>query len=737
MAARTRYAIPTLVSALALLSTAAHAADDALKSTDAGNSDITLAPIIVTAQKRSEDVQSVPISISVIGSEQLEQMHATQLADYVNYVAGLQMINSGTPGEGAVIVRGISPLGTNSTVSTYIDETPLGSSSLYARAAGNVLDLLPYDVDSFQVFRGPQGTLWGAGALGGVIQYVTKQPDLDQYSVRIGADVFGLDGAGGLGVGGRASLNAPLIPGQLGLSVSAARQNTPGYIDNVQTGSKDQNGYSQTAGRAALRWKPSDNLTVSLSAIKQKIDSDSETYVMLNPATMQPLYGKRLSGNYVAEPFRRDLDYFSATVNWDAGFADFVSATSYSQTNQYAINDATLSYGVLFPLFGQPSAGLSAFSLKLNLYKVTQEFRLVSKPDDRFEWLVGTFYTDETSRNYQRASAQQFDGTPIPGLDPLALAQLPSSYKEYAVFGDATWKFNDRLDVTAGLRWARNEQEFTQISSGAILPTTVTPGSSAESVRTWSFGPRWHITPDTMLYARAATGYQPGGPNVVLPGIPPSVGADTLTNYEVGLKTSLLDHRLILDTAVYNIDWKKIQISATNGVASYLVNGGTANSKGVEFSAIYTPVTGLRLGFNGAYTDAKLTESVASIGGLDGDRLPYVPKWSGSLTADYSFPLSGNWNARVGGGLRYVDDSVTNVTHSPFAFPLKGYSTLDFNADIVNDHWTFRLFVKNATNKNVYVSISQVLNGATGAVTVLDGTPLQPRVVGVGFDYKF
>ncbi|MBN8887690.1 MAG: TonB-dependent receptor [Rudaea sp.] len=736
MATKTRFAIPTLVSAFALLAVAAHAADDVTKPADSNNPDNTLAPIIVTAQKRSEDVQSVPISISVIGSEQLEQMHATQLSDYVNYLPGVQMITSGTPGLGAVAMRGISPLGSNATVSTYIDETPLGSSSFYARSAGNVLDLLPYDVESFQALRGPQGTLWGAGALGGVIQYVTRQPDLDQFSMRVGGDVFGLDGSGGLGVGARASLNAPLIPGQLGLSVSLARQNTPGYIDNHRTGESDQNSFSQTAGRVALRWKATDDLTISLAAIKQKIDGDNNANVALDPLTLQPIYGKRYNNNYVPEPTTRDLDYFTATVNWDAGFADFVSATSYSQTIQRGVQDATMTYGVLFPAFGQPAPGLSDFRLKLNLYKVTQEFRLASKSDDRFEWLVGTFYTNETSRNYQRASAEKFDGTPIPGLDPLALAQLPSSYKEYALFGNVTWKFNDKFDIGAGLRWARNEQEFTQISSGSILPTTITPGSSAETVRTWSVGPRWHLTPDTMLYARVATGYQPGGPNVVLPGVPATVGADTLTNYEFGLKTSLIDHRLILDAAVFNIDWKKIQVSASNNVATYLVNGGTANSKGLEFSALYTPVNGLRLGLNGAYTDAKLTENVPAVGGLDGDRLPFIPKWSGSATADYSFPLSGSWTMRVGGGLRYVGDSYTMVNHSPLALPMDSYAAVDLNADIANDRWTVRFFVKNATNKNVYVSLSPIQNGGTGAISQVSGTPLQPRIVGVGFDLK-
>lgn len=733
MAATTRLAIPSLAGALALLSTCA-SADEAPASESEPQS---MQPIIVTAQKRSEDIQTVPVSISVIGGEQLEQMHATQLSDYVNYVPGLQMISGGTPGVGTVVVRGISPLGSNSTVSTYIDETPLGSSSFYARSAGNVLDLLPYDVDSFQVFRGPQGTLWGAGALGGVIQYVTKQPDLDQRSVRAGGDVFALDGAGDLGVGARASVSVPLVPGTLAVSASVARQETPGYVDNVRTGKKDQNGYSQTAGRFALHWKASDDLTVLLSALKQKVDSDSDTNVALDPVSLRPIYGKHRNDNFIPETNKRDLDYFSATVNWDVGFADFVSASSYSHTTAASVTDASPTYGPLFPLFGEPAPGLSRFLLDLNLYKSTQEFRLASKPDDHFEWLVGTFYTRETSHNAQLASAQRDDGTPIAGLDPLAVAQLPSSYKEYALFGDVTWKFNERFDISAGLRWARNEQEFTQISTGAILPTTVTPGSADENVRTWSLGPRWRLSANTMIYARVATGYQPGGPNVVLPGIPPSVGSSTLTNYEVGLKSTLADGRVSLDLALYDIDWKKIQVSAQQNGATYLVNGGKANSKGFEGSVTYMPVSGLRLGLSAAYTDASLSEDVPAIGGRDGDRLPFIPKWSASATVDYLFGLGNNWTARVGGGLRYVDSRTTSVTHDPLSLPLDSYGAIDLNADIANDRWTFRVFVKNLTNKNTYVTLSPQVNAATGAIGMVRGVPLQPRVVGVGFDVKF
>ncbi len=707
--------------------------------TAAGASDADakmLQPIIVTAQKRREDIQTVPLSIGVIDEKQLADLHATQLADYAAYIPGFQIQSLGTPGQASLSVRGITPLGSSATVATYIDDTPLGSSSLYGTASANTLDLLPFDFQSFDVLRGPQGTLYGASALGGLIKYVTKAPDLNNLSVVVGADTFNIDGAGKYGVDGRIRINVPLVSDQLGFTASFSRQNTPGYIDNAQTGIQDQNSYYQQGGRVALLWKPNDDISLTVSAIQQKINAESASYVALNTASLQPIYGKLQDNNYVPEPYTSTLNYFTAALDWNFGWADFVSATSYSETKMQSVLDASLTYGVLFPLFGQPT-GISAFTAVESLYKTTQEFRLTSKPSDRFEWLAGAFYTDETSSQNQVASAQMFDGAPLPGFDPLATIALPSTYKEYALFGDATYKFTGSFDITGGFRWAHNDQTFTQVTGGAIEPVANVPGSSSQGVWTYSVSPSFRINANTMLYARVATGYQPGGPNVALPNVPPSVASDTVTNYEVGLKSEFYDHRVLVDVDAFYIDWHDIQVGATNGVTSYIVNGGTARSEGVEFSTLYTPIQGLRLGLNAAYTEAILTQDVPSISGLSGDTLPYIPRWAGSATADYSFPLVNNWTGRVGGGWRYTGHSETAPTSSPQALLLRSYDALDLNAGVSNDRWTMRLFVKNAANKVAYINELPIMNAATGATTEVRGVPLQPRTVGVGLEAKF
>jgi iron complex outermembrane receptor protein len=696
----------------------------------------TLQTVIITAQKRSEDVQSVPMSVSVVEEEQLEQLHATQLADYAGYIPGLQVTSNGAPGQTTLSLRGIPPLGSSATVATYIDDTPLGSSSLYGASSTTTLDLLPFDLQSFDVLRGPQGTLYGASALGGLIKYVTRAPDLNQFSVLVGGDTFAVDGAGNLGVDGRIRVSTPIVPGQLGVSASFSRQDTPGWIDNVQTGAKDQNSYSQQAARAALLWKPNDDLSLTLSALQERINADTTTEVALDSISLQPIFGNNKNNNFVPEPFVSTLDYLTASLNWNLGWADFNSATSYSHTTSKSVVDATLIYGVLFPLFGAP-AGISTFTETLDLYKTTQEFRLTSKSSDRFEWLLGAFYDYEDSKQLQIASAQALDGTSLTGLDPLAIENLPSTYREYAVFGDATYKFNRSFDITGGLRWARNDQHFTQATSGAIEPLASTPGSSSQDVVTYSISPRFHINADNMLYVRVASGYQPGGPNVLLPGVPPTVAADTLTNYEVGVKSLIDDRRLLIDVAAFYIDWHKIQVGTTNGVTSYLVNGGTARSEGFEFSSQYKPIEHLQLGLNAAYTSAILTQDVPGVGGLSGDTLPNTPKWAGSATVDYLFPLQSHWNARVGAGLRYTGDQETSVAHSPLAEPLGSYSAVDLNADVADDRWTFRLFVKNLANKQVATNETQINNAGTGETTEVKGVPVQPRTIGVGFDARF
>lgn len=695
--------------------------------------------IVVTAQKRVQNVQDVPISISVVGGEELQEQGSASLVDYAGYVPGMNVSNGGTPGQTTITLRGVAPLNASQTVGIYLDDAPVGSSALYNRAGQFTIDLMPYDLDRIEVLKGPQGTLYGASSIGGLVKYVTVQPDTRQFKVRAGLEGFSIKGGDGLGWGGQVYVNAPIATDTLAISGSFAWRKTPGWVDSVNNAAlKDQNSYEQRGGRLALLWQPTPELSVKLAGIWQSLDSDG------NGLYAADLDGNRLGdgrsyNNYVPESYDVDLDYYSATIDYDFGAATLTSATTYSKTKSRQLQDASYAFGVLFPLLteGAIAPGITPFSLDLGLKKWTQELRLASPSGGRFEWMIGGFYTDETTSNAQLVHSYDMDGNIIAPLDPLAIVGLPATYKEYAAFGNATFKLSEQFEVTGGLRWARNEQTFTQISSGAIVPQANNPGTSSESVWTFSVSPQFHINDHAMLYARVATGYRPGGPNVIVPNVPPSVDADRMTNYEVGLKADLADRMVTVDVAGFWMDWTDIQVTRAFGGVSGGANGGKATSKGFEGNIAFRPAPGFTITATGSYTDATLSEDVPEISGLDGDRLPAVPKFSGALRADYAFELGGGNKGSFGAGIRHASSRLSLVESDPLTARAKPYTSVDLNASLTfNDHWTLRAYARNLLDNKGEMARSTMTDGLNRP-SFLAISPLQPRTIGVAIDMAF
>jgi len=416
-------------------------APDAATSGKPGAKVTALGTVVVTANKRVENVRKVAASISVIGKDQIEDAHVTQLSDLQASVPGLFVNSNGSPGKTSVSLRGISPqLSSGATVGTYLDETPLGSSGIYQAANFFALDLLPYDIGRIEVLRGPQGTLYGAGSMGGLVKYVTVAPDLSDTEFRVGGGISSVESSGDMGWNARFGGNVPLVTDRVGLRFSYARNDLPGYIDNSVNGEKDINAGSQTSARVALLWQ-GDTASLNLSAMRQTVDSDNNAQTALDPITLKPLHGDLVNNVFVNEKFTKDVDYFSATVNWDLGWADFVSATGYSDTTTLQRQDTTLIYGEFANLaLGLPAPGSSYFDLDFSLRKFTQEFRLVSKANGPFEWMVGAFYTTENARQDQTLVLNQLDGTPLPtpydAFGTLAVIEIPSHYKETAIFAN-------------------------------------------------------------------------------------------------------------------------------------------------------------------------------------------------------------------------------------------------------------------------------------------------------------
>lgn len=707
-----------------------------------------LQEVVVTAQKRVENVQLVPASISVLQGSDLERMHATGLADYVSYVPGLNLASQGAPGLNTITLQGIPPLGSASEVGIYVGDVPIGSSNSFQAGSALTLDLMPYDLERVEVLRGPQGTLYGASTMGGLLKYVLAAPDLNRFFGRAGAGVFGVHNASSAGFGVRGMVNLPILDGRLALRASAYDQWTPGYIDSGVSGAKHQNGTREYGGRLAALWQPFTDFSVELSVLDQKVQAEGVADEALNYAATSTLYGDLTDDNALPQPFRQEIQVYAATLKYDLHWAQLTSVSSWQKFSNNTDQDSTYLIGPYLPLFGAPAPGDAALIEHLNMRKFTQELRLASPQGQTLEWLFGAFYTHEDGSNNQVIDVYDDTGAPLTALNPFTVAQLPSVYREYAVFGDVTWHLTSKFDVTGGARYARNDQSFQQISGGILLdpadPAAITATplfKSSESVVTFLASPRYKINDNSILYVRIASGYQPGAPNVELPGIPvpPQVNSSRLIDYEPGLKLTFLQNRVTADLSAFYIDWKDIQIDVTtpNGVASYLANGGKARSEGFDLSATYLPVTGLVLGFNAGYTDAFLTTPIPSLTAASGARLPQVPKWSASATVDYDFPLSASWRAFAGGGYRQVGQELSEVEGDTTGVLVPSYHAIDLHAGVDTGRLTITLYAKNLNDARALQTPTVRESDIAGLPFDAKGAVLQPRTIGVNVDISF
>jgi iron complex outermembrane recepter protein len=734
--------------------------------------------VVVTANKRVENVRDVGASISVIGERQLENLGAVSLSDYAAFIPGLQVQSSGSPGLTRVSLRGIAALSSGATVATYIDEVPVGSSGIYQGASVLMLDLLPYDISRVEVLRGPQGTLYGAGAIGGLLKYVTRPAEAYEAEARVGLGLRSI-ADGEQDWSARFGVTLPLRQDRLGLSLSFARNGLPGYTDNAVDGRQDINSGEQIGARAALSWT-GDAFDATVSMLHQSIRSDDRAGVALDPDTQAPLHGDQVDLTWQPRPFEKDLTLFSLSLDWDLGWGNFISATGWSEAKTENQIDSTVQFGeVANLLLGLPEPGSSFVRYSFDLEKVTQEFRLQSNSGGTFEWMAGAFYTKEDAMQSQFAWLGQRDGTPLPApfdsmFGTLAIINLPSTYKETALFANASWRFGERFKLDAGVRQARNDQWFSQnVPEGILAPIAETPGTSREDVFTWSLSPQFRLTDDVMLYARVATGYQPGGPNVALPGMPPQVDSSMLDSYELGVKSQFADRRVTVDLSAYRIDWDDIQVASSfNGVGG-LVNGGVATSQGVELTTQFRATDGLLLGFNAAYTDASIKNDftptvipqfdgdgnhvfdVILWTGLAGDRMPYTPKLSWTATAEYAFSTATGFDGQIGAALRWAGERLNDTTErlritapgdpdtllapDDITLPLRldSYRSLDLYAGVGKGNWGVRAFVNNVTGEKAYSSMALVAGALTGAPSHIGAVPIQPRTFGLEFDFRF
>jgi iron complex outermembrane receptor protein len=735
-------ATPTALAA-ALLCTLAASPYAAAADND---SDQTVDKVVITAQKREQNAIDVPASVSTVSADRLARSGAVRLEDYAAQVPGMS-VTALTRGYTSVVLRGISTGISQATPSTayYIDEAPIGSITAYATGSTLTPDLDPYDLRRVEVLKGPQGTLYGAGAVGGLLRYVTVPPDGERLG---GAFSLGTNkvSEGGTGTELRGSMNIPLGSPGMGLRVSLLDRTDAGYIDNTKKGLEDVNKSTMRGGRVAFNWQINPGWALQTWALTQKFHSGGIGSQDVNGPSLTPVTRELDRRTTIDETQDIKLDVANVTLRGSAGGFSLVSSTTWQTVKAETNVDVSPSLGVLFSsVLGIPNVGISTKQL-IDTERWSQEFRARSSAmGDRLEYEAGLFFTQEDSTN-KLPPLDPFNtstGAPLVLGLPIANAMLGTKYKEYSLFGNATYAVTPQLDLLAGVRVSHDTQHYVQDYKRALLTTVPVQlqQDASNSKTTYLLSARYKPAKDTAIYARIATGYRAGGPSA----LPPDVVAggkqtfqpDTLTSYELGFKSAFMQGKASVEAAVFTTDWKDIQIQTSSGVTpkgnfNYFVNGGAAKSSGAEATLLFFPTTGLTLRGTLAYTDSQLSEDAPVVKGVDGDRMPFVPRITGSLAADYRFPVAGvqGW---VGGSVNHIGERRSNFSKQANVVDVPAYTTVNVNLGVDFDRIRVTVYGKNLSDErgiNFVNSVGFPLNPYTAGI-------IQPRTFGLDLAYRF
>jgi iron complex outermembrane recepter protein len=729
----------------------APAAPDAETDTDFSQTEI-----IVTAGKREERLADVASSVTAISSAQIETLGITRVDDYVGLVPNLFQISQGAPGNSNIVIRGLFTGSAQLTATTayYLDESALTASGAYAAATFIAPDADLADVERIEVLKGPQSTLYGANALGGVLRVITKKPDLDDFSGSARGDVSFVDG-GGTGYAVRGSLNLPIVKDRLAVRINAFHRRDPGYYDNVATGVRNVNSADISGVRVALRWQPTDRLTLDLNGLYQEIDARSIGFEADNQNTLTPAFGSYQYSAFQNLPSRTKYRTVGGTLNYELGVGTITGSVGYSDYDTMVTSDVSAVYAPFAFLLFTPANPVVLFNPGSQIalstvaasQKTTAEIRFASNRIGPLEFLVGGFYTKEDNFFETNAPIVSPAGAPAPLFDVLIRSPNPATYEEYAVFGNFTFYITDRLDLTGGLRLSNNKQFVDSSTSG--LFGLFFPNATyrfRDDAANYLGTLRWRPTDDLNFYLRAASGYRPGGPNIGAVTFAP-FQSDSVWNYEAGVKGSLFDNKLNYGIAVYHIDWSNVQLPGLDPVTSSQIttNGGSADVDGFEVELSVQPISGLTLSGAAGYNKTKVKQVApdvgAVIGAVAGDPFPLTPKWTASAVADYKFDVSETLAANLGASLRYVGGGRNS------AFPgaivsgnatLPDYITLDLRAGVTFDkRYKLTARVENVTNSqgiSTY-STTRLFPGQPGVYS--NAIRIRPRtfMISVGADF--
>jgi iron complex outermembrane receptor protein len=659
-----------LASAIAVPSAAQEAAAE-----DEGNEDI-----VVTAQKREQQLLDVPLAIQAISGEDLEASGARELNDLIESIPGASSVSRTAPGFETIQIRGISSGTTgDATVGYYVDDVPFSVPNLQLAPPSRLFDL-----QRVEVLRGPQGTLYGQGAMGGTIRMVTASPDLDEIIGRFQGEISSTAG-GEAGAAVDGVFNLPLARDVAAVRISGGYEKVGGFADSTTLGREDINDSVSWNLRAKLRINPSENVNVELGAWRVENALDfRNTMDSADP----PVINTVAAGS--ADYIDSSLTLLSAVVNADLGGAQLTSSTAYI--------DHELDFNAAF-LAGAILRNDSVFATT----SFTQELRLASTGDGPFNWLVGGYYSDGKIDS-DICLSLFVPCTTTFSININSAGRINT--QAWAVFGELSYAMlDDRLIATVGGRYFEDDRN----TRGTNRNTNVTTGAGDTFT---TFNPRFNLSfkasDDLLFYGNIAKGFRSGAfqsqaqadaASTAL-GIPVGVAIepDTVWSYEAGVKGRLADGLLTIDSAVYSIDWSNIQLQSTiNGVAT-LSNGGNARSRGIDIGVGLRPMDGLQFMLVANFNDTEFTSVLPAIVALNplaapGTRIPGVPKNSYMVSASYGWSLWG------------LDASLNaSYNHRASQLDSSGVSSddldeLNLRASIASDTMRFTLFADNVTNE--------------------------------------
>lgn len=694
-------------SALALSATAPARAQAQASAEVAEGEEALPGDIIVTAQRRAERLRDVPVAISAITADDIASRGVTDLDQMQAAVPGLRLVDIG-PGSRRIQLRGVSQFQGLPTVGNYLDEF-----SLNPYTPSGVAEVRLLDMERVEVLRGPQPVLYGEGAMGGSIRYITASPDLDDFGATALGEIQSVrDGATGYRFEG--VINAPIVQDKLGLRIAAAREKAPGWIDGAL--GNNLNETETTTVRAKLLARPSDALSVSLLGLYNR--------------SFQPVKsfsdGKYQTSAVVPSPTRQRYALGVLDIDLDVGPFTVKSVTGYLDQSGRSIDDSARFYN---GLFGAPLLRTALTDADSTLKKFSQELRVTSNGTGPLRYVFGASYTWGKTDSVVFSDGESL----VPGLPASALglvfrSDLEAASKIWAFFGNAGYDLTDRLTIDLGGRYFidKRTQDSALVFTG--IPSPPQPVFAPATFKT--FNPRAAITWKTgesgTVYASVARGFRSGGFNqITAPVVPPTFRPEKLWTYEIGAKQSLIGDSLYVEASIYFQDYKGIQANQlVNPSIATVINSGSADGPGFDLSIAARPSRDFSVAASLGYSKIRFTTD--TVDRLKGEALDLVPDWNWSVAVDYTPQLSDAIRLIAHADLNFIDAakiSIRSLTFTQIA-PTDARAIANLRLGLDFGRWQGYAFMNNVFDE------TKRLNPAFGAFP--DPIWTRPRSVGLG-----